>query len=87
MKHQHLADDLLALEKSIKLALIDSIDLSKHKSKSHANNNCLKVSIFNYVELIFIHDALYFIDSKGNMYSLYSECTNEDLIDILNEIE
>ena len=48
---------------------------------------CIKVNVFDYKELAIIHGELTFIDDSGLQYGLYTECSLEDLIDILTKIE
>jgi hypothetical protein len=45
----------------------------------------IKVNVFNYSELGIVNDRLTFFDSNGYEYSLWSEASLEDLIDILTE--
>ena len=73
------------LESEVLNALRREIQKSKIESKE-VNTQCIKVDIYGYVELIYIHDKLTFVDSSGLHYSLWAECSIEDLIDILNKI-
>jgi hypothetical protein len=45
--------------------------------------DAIRVDLGRYVELTVIHDQLTFFDCEGLMHSVFSECTLEDLIDIL----
>jgi len=51
------------------------------------STQCIKVNVFDYTELAILHGDLTFIDDSGLQYGLYTECSLEDLIDILTAIE
>lgn len=51
------------------------------------NTPVIKVNVFDYVEMAIINDEHVFFDHNGLQYDLYSECSLEDLIDILNQID
>jgi len=46
----------------------------------------LNVNVFDYEELAIINGELTFMDDNGHHYGIYSECSLEDLIDILSKI-
>jgi hypothetical protein len=73
------------LEQDIEQALRDEIENSKTESEFVATK-CIKVNVFDYKELAVIHGELTFMDSAGLQYGLYTECTLDDLIDILVKI-
>jgi hypothetical protein len=70
------------LEQDVQNALIKKISKSKHNSKHISNCKAIRVNIFDYEELVFINDKLTFLDNDGYHYSLYAECSLEDLIDL-----
>lgn len=86
MKHKNLSIQYNNLEEKIKEALKSEISNSKIKSK-HTNSNSIKVSVFDYVELVIIDSKLTFLDHDGLHYSLFNECTIVDLINILNKLQ
>jgi hypothetical protein len=47
------------------------------------NEKCIKVNLFDYIELTIINDRLVFLDSNGFEYNIYTDTSLEDLIDIL----
>lgn len=79
---QELREDFKSLEKRVLSALREAIKNSKIESK-HLDSNVVKVNVFDYKELAIVNHKLTFLDSDGYHYSLYSECTLEDLIDLL----
>ncbi|MCK9543597.1 MAG: hypothetical protein M0R03_16385 [Novosphingobium sp.] len=83
MKHKELKKRFNALESDVKEALENMVNKSKHISK-HMSCKALKVYLFDYTELVIVNDELTFLDSNGQHHSLYSDCSLEDLIDILN---
>ena len=80
LKEKH--DDL---EQEVIWSLKSEIENSDIESK-HVNTKCIKVNVFDYTELAVIHGDLTFMDSSGLQYGLYTECSLEDLIDILTKI-
>jgi len=85
MKYKNLKDRHDELEQEVLKALRDEILDSLIQSK-FMNNPVIKVNIFDYVELTLIGDDLIFMDNDGLHYDVYSECSLEDLIDILTKI-
>lgn len=83
MKKQNLKKEYRDLETKVLSQLRDLVNASKLKSKFIAGN-CIKVNVFDYVELCIINDKLTFLDEGGYHYSLFCDCTIDDLIDILN---
>ena len=73
------------LEMQVFRCLRDKVEASKVKSK-HVNSNSLEVNVFDYVELVLVNDILTFIDSRGLHYSIFSDASLEDLIDILKTL-
>lgn len=71
------------LEQRIIRELRDKVENSKQTSK-HINEKSINVNVFDYTELTIVNDRLTFLDSKGQHYSLFADCSLEDLIDILN---
>lgn len=71
------------LEVRILAELRNKIQASDYLSK-HINQKAIKVNVFDYTELTIVNDKLTFLDENGYQYSLFSDCTLEDLIDILN---
>jgi hypothetical protein len=43
----------------------------------------LNGTLYGYTELAIINDKLAFLDKDGYQFSIYADCTLEDLIDIL----
>ncbi len=85
MKYQALKQKHNALEQEIFDALLNEIVESEVKSE-FVNGKALKVNVFDYVELVFVNDRLTFLDENGHHYDLYTECTLEDLVDILTKL-
>jgi len=81
-KYSDINGRYLKLERDIILALKFEIENSKVFSKFN-DEKALKINIFDYVELIINNGVLTFLDSNGYHYNLFSECTTEDLINIL----
>ena len=82
-KYSDINGRYLKLERDIILALKFEIENSKVFSKFIYDEKALKINIFDYVELIINNGVLTFLDSNGNHYNHFSECTTEDLINIL----
>ena len=70
------------LEQRIIRELRVKVESSNQISK-HINEKSINVNIYNYVELTIVNDKLTFLDDNGLHYSLWSDCSLEDLIDIL----
>jgi len=71
------------LEQRVIQELRDKVESSARISK-HAAAKAIKVNVFDYTELAIIHDKLTFLNNDGHHHSLFSDCSLEDLIDILN---
>lgn len=71
------------LEMQVLNKLRSKVIESPHESK-YINGKAIEVSVFGYEELAIINDRLVFMDHQGLQYSLFSDASLEDLIDILN---
>ena len=71
------------LELRIMRELRNKVESSKQTSK-HLDEKSINVNVFDYTELTVVNDRLTFLDSNGHHYSLFADCSLEDLIDILN---
>ena len=85
MKYKQFSKTYDALEQAVHVALRTEIVVSGDVSE-HLDVPILKVNVFDYTELAVIHGELTFMDSDGLQYGLYTECSLEDLIDILTKI-
>lgn len=83
---QTLQETYKTLEREVNLLLKLVIINSNLKSK-HVDSNCIKVDVYDYTELVIIDTELVFLNDRGYHYHLYSECSLEDLIDILSKIK
>lgn len=72
------------LETAVMSELRDLICKSDYYSK-HNHTKAIPVNVFDYTELALIDHKLTFIDKWGLHYSLFSDASLEDLIDILNQ--
>jgi len=70
------------LEASVILELAVKINNSEYISK-HTGKKALEVNIFGNTELILRDGHLIFVDKKGYEYSLFSDATLIDLIELL----
>lgn len=87
-KYKHLSDKLHQLEREIESALKQEIEKSTVMSKHISNQKALLVNGFGHEELINLQGSLIFLDRNGYHYSFDdSDYTNDDLIDILNQIQ
>ena len=86
MKYSELKERHNALEKDVFNALMNEIEESERESE-HVQEKALPVNIFGYAELVVLSGELTFIDDGGYQYSVYADCSLEDLIDILSLIE
>jgi predicted ribosome-associated RNA-binding protein Tma20 len=77
-RYKKLEDDVIAY-------LIHKVVNSKIESKQ-VNTKAIKVNVFDYTELIYLNGELMFLDTNGLLYSIYSECSLEDLIEICEEL-
>jgi len=73
------------LEVKVFAILLGKINLSSLESK-HVQTKCIKVNVYDYTEMIIINDELVFLDNNGYHYSIYAECSLEDLIDIIEDL-
>ena len=85
MKYKALKKKHDELEAEVMMALLNEVLESETESK-YMDTKVIKVSVFGYEELGFINDRLTFMDNSGHHYDVYSECSLEDLIDILSKI-
>ena len=85
MKYKILKEKHDKLEEEVMMSLLNEVLNSEIESK-HMDTNVIKVNVFDYKELAFINDRLTFLDSNGHHYDVYTECSLEDLIDILTKI-
>jgi hypothetical protein len=74
------------LEMTLMRELRELVENSNYTS-THTNQKAIQVDVFDYTELTLIDDRLLFLDSRGTHYSLFSDCTIDDLIDILEIFE
>lgn len=72
------------LEMQVFSALREAINNSDVIS-THMNQPVILVDVFDYTELAIIHDRLTFLDANGMQYSVWADCSLEDLIDILSK--
>lgn len=79
---RNLKERFKKLEQDVFVELVKRITKSKYISK-HINDKAIEVNIFHYVELALINDRLTFMDKHGYQYSVYTECSLEDLVDLL----
>ena len=70
------------LEMKVLRTLREMTEKSDVKS-NHLSTTILPVNIFGYTELAIVDDHLTFLDDNGLHYSLLSDCTLEDLIEII----
>ena len=84
MNGKTLSEKYNKLEYQVMCELRKRIEKSKINSE-FVSEKCIKVNVFDYVELAIINDRLTFLDSDGYHYNIYTECSLEDLIDILNK--
>ena len=85
MKYKLLSKRYDDLEAEVMQALREEVLDSKTESK-YMSTNVLKVNVFDYTELAIINGELTFMCDNGHHYGIYSECSLEDLIDILNKL-
>jgi len=85
MKYKALSKRYDDLEAEVLEALRELIAKSDIESK-HTTTKVIKVNVFDYTELGILHGELTFMDDGGQQYGVYSECSLEDLIDILTQI-
>lgn len=71
------------LEMKVLQQLKEKIHTSNVNSK-HLQEKAIKVNVFDYEELTIVNDRLTFLDKNGLHYSVFTDATLEDLIDILN---
>lgn len=83
---RNLKKEYRDLEMSVLASLREKIKKSTQESK-HMNTKVIPVNVFDYTELAIINDRFTFLDSKGLQYSLFADCTLEDLIDIINSFK
>ena len=84
MKKEDFKKQYRDLEMRVYSSLRDAVNNSEYVSKLFGVK-ALKVNLFDYTELAIVDDHLTFVDSRGLLYSFFSEASLEDLIDILNE--
>ena len=82
MKHTTMKKEYRDLEMMVLSSLREKINKSEYRSK-HITERAIKVNIFDYTEMVIVNDKLTFLDKNGLHYSIFSDCSIEDLIDIL----
>ncbi len=83
IKKEDFKETYRNLESRVHFELTELINNADRKS-SHGDFPSIAVNIFDYEELCLVNNRLVFLDKHGCHYSLYADCTLEDLIDILN---
>ena len=73
------------LEQDVHHRLIKEVKRSETYS-DFMNVKALNVNLFDYNELVILHNTLTFIDKQGHQFRIYDECSLEDLIDIVSKI-
>lgn len=59
-------------------------EINKNGTESkHGNFKSIPVNVFDYNEIAVIDSRLTFLDHRGYQYSLWAECTIEDLFEII----
>lgn len=86
MKYIELEKAFKRLEKEVHDTLRSEI-LKSNRTSKFSILKVIKVDVFDYTELAIINDKLTFLDGDGYHYDLYSDCSLEDLIDILTKIK
>lgn len=85
--YQDLTDRYNEVENEIIAMLEKEVNASFIESENH-KVPCLKISLFDYTELLILNGRLQFADSDGLLYNLFNDdVRNDDLLDILNQIE
>lgn len=79
-------DKFSKLELDVFTGLVERIEKFGIMSK-HGKFLSLKVNVFDYVEIAYINEKLVFFDEKGLIYSVYADCSLDDLIDILEQYD
>lgn len=87
MEYKNLKKQYRDLEMRVMQSLREKVESSHDGSQHIFGINALKVNVFDYTELVIVNDRLTFLDSRGYQYSVYSETSLEDLIDILTKTE
>lgn len=84
---KQLFNRLKGLERDTILTLKMLVSGSSNMSKHIANCPAIKVDIYNYEELVHLNGELIFLDRNGYHYSILSDSTLLDLIEIIIKIE
>ncbi len=71
------------LETQVFAELRSLIDKSEYLSK-HTSEKAIKVNVFDFTELTIVNDKLTFLCDSGLHYSVFTDVTLEDLIDIIS---
>ncbi len=82
MAQINLKKEYRDLEMKVLATLREKVTKSSFKSK-HMDSKALRVNVFDYTELVVIDDSLTFLDKHGYHHSLFSDCSLEDLIDLI----
>ena len=81
---EHFKKQYRDLEMRVMRSLREAIENSNYRSK-RTGAKAIQVNLFDYVELTVIDERLIFLDNNGHQYSIFTDATIEDLIDILTE--
>ena len=73
------------LEMKVLANLRDLIESSPIESET-VNARVIKVELYDYKEMAIINDKHTFIDSSGQHHNIFSDCTLDDLIDIISDV-
>jgi predicted RNA-binding Zn-ribbon protein involved in translation (DUF1610 family) len=87
MGQSSIRDLLTSVESTIQSRLKNLIQTSHKPSKHVGGCNAISVNVFGMKELVYLGGDLIFIDDDGHHYSLYADCTNDDLVDIIENEE
>jgi hypothetical protein len=70
------------LEMDIVVRIHTLIQSSGVMSKTH-DIKVMPVNLYDYVEMGMVNDELVFLDKHGHVYSLHSDATTDDLIELI----
>jgi hypothetical protein len=81
---ENLKKEYRDLEQRVIRVLREKVENSNYISSHNNTQKAIRVNVFDYKELTISNDKLTFMDENGYQFSLFGDCTLEDLIDIID---
>lgn len=86
---EKLMPQYTALEQKVIAKLTKAVNSSKYESKHISHQKAIRVlemNLVDYTELTIVNDRLTFLNHNGYHFSIYNNCTLQELIEIADKL-